>query len=147
MADVDVKQIQSVSDRPITLWLNGKEMQLSKLRPADIASAADYVRTLRVKQYQASITAEPAMIGIYSDAIAKIQCQPVSLADVLDDWNGRVKLVQLALSRAGQRITEAQVAEQLEHARDDFWFILCELSGLRRKEEPAENPTGAAASK
>jgi hypothetical protein len=140
----DVKQIDNVSDRPITLWLDGQEMKLGKLRAPDFAVAADYVRTIRTRQYQQTVTAEPGMADIYAKAIAAIQCTPVTIADCLDDWNGRIKLVQLALMRANVRMTEAQVAERLEHDRGEFFFVLCELSGMKRKEQN-ENPTPAAA--
>lgn len=149
----DAEQMRAASDSTITIAAvkdDGtiEQIECKRLRPADLAEATDFIYTRRTARHmQAAVKTELALETVrdmHARSLSMIQCGNVSVYDVVCDPMGRIKLCQLAMSRAGTRWTFEQVKDRLAHVDlDEFFFKLCELSGCYKLTDKADAKEGS----
>ena len=157
----DAEQMRAASDGVILIPMvrddgSFDEIECKRLRPGDLADATQFIYKQRSKRHMdmAATTnmALETVRDMHARALSMIQCTTVSVFDVVCDGEGRVKLAQLTINRAGgKQWTFEEVKARVAHIDlDDFFWKLCELSGCHKltgtktKEEPPD-PLGTAA--
>ena len=111
--------------------VGGKLFELAKLRPSDLAEARNYIVRCRIELH-AEITRymnfEPA---VRATAMAEIECAPLSLYDVMQHPDGRIKLIHLSLARAGSQMPLLALRDALDPTmNDELYAYVLWISGV-----------------
>lgn len=108
MADgVNTEALRALSPQPSAMVLiNGKEIACTPLQPADFVDAVEFVRiakqkaTLKAFASETGSTSDPHLASL---TLSKIACEPIGAGDVMLDYLGQLRLIQLSVQRGGFR--------------------------------------------
>lgn len=139
----NTKDFQESSDVPVPVpTLRGATYELAKLRPQDVAKAAEDMIAARRKSFINDLRGIPLPDPVLAEALAKISCTPIALTEILQSWEGRMRLLHLSVVRGGHAIGYNQFVADLDPIdHNDLINELYRVSALRRQAEGDENPT------
>lgn len=83
-----------------SLPLGEKQIRLAKLSLGDQADACEFLIRQRYARAEAGTGTMPITIEARAKMLADISCAPITIADVMDDPMGRLKLIELSARRA-----------------------------------------------
>lgn len=133
--------LQDIADVAETVSIGGKDFKLAPLRPVDIAEAAVFVRSERRNEFLRGIRMEAAILppAVIAETLSAIQCKAVTLTDVLDDWNGRLKLLHLSIRRAGDAMKYDALCKDIDPVNHNILLdVLLWVSGLIKPEQAGD---------
>jgi hypothetical protein len=111
--------------------VGGVKYELAKLRPIDLAAARDYVVQLRTERFIGTVQHKPFEPTIMAKAMAEIQCAPLSLFDVMQDPDGRIKLLHLSMTRAGAKMPLMRMQADFDATlQDELYAYVLWVSGV-----------------
>lgn len=144
-----LKEISDFLDRPKLVIVGGKEYELAKLRPVDLADARDYVVTKRTWRFLDSCQTRFFDAPTRAQTIAAIECAPLSIYDVLQDPHGRLRLIWLSVTRLASSNGSPPPMKQFEKQLDpmtenELYAFVMWISGIvpdpASDQEADENP-------
>lgn len=104
---------------------------LAKLRPIDLAAARNYVVQRRTERFIGTVSTMPFEPTIMAKAMAEIQCAPLSLFDVMQDPDGRIKLLHLSMTRAGAKMPLMRMQADFDATlQDELYAYVLWVSGV-----------------
>jgi hypothetical protein len=111
----DLKDLEAVADAPdMVVAIGGQEYPIAPLRPIDIVKAQKFLNAERRKEFCQSCRGQnPLPEAVMADTLARMACQPVTLSNLLDNWEGRLMLLHLSLVRGGHSITFKALCETM----------------------------------
>lgn len=123
-------------DESKSVMVGGQKFELSKLRPIDLAKARDYVVQTRVERHLGTTRYMNLEPTVRAKVLAELETAPLSLYDVMQDVEGRLKLIHLSVERAGAKMSLSNLREGLDPVNQDelFAYVLW-ISGVI--DEPA----------
>lgn len=140
----DTKDLQELSDVPTpVVTMSGATYNLAPLRPADIAIAAKFIVSERRKELIDGCRKDgiPLPDSVLAEALAKISCTPVALAELLNHWEGRLKLLHLSMVRGGHNIVYSKFRDGLDPIdHNELFDTLARVSSLKREDKDGEVP-------
>lgn len=145
---MDTSELSGLADTTVTVMVAGEAIPLKRLRPIDLAQATEFVRQRRLADADKTLPWNAIVAESRGAVLAKIACTPVTIFECLDDWHGRMKLIHVAVRRAGRNLSFEELADKLDPiGADEFFWLLAELSGIakRPKEAPPADPTSTFA--
>lgn len=83
-----------------TLPMGDKTIALAKLSPGDQADAGEFLVRQRYARAEAGTGTMPITIEARAKMLADIANAPITIADVMDDPMGRLKMIELSAKRA-----------------------------------------------
>jgi hypothetical protein len=109
-----LREVSEWMDRPKTVEVGGQTYELTKLRPADLADARDYVVNRRIRRHLENTRGFAIDAMVRAQTIAAIECAPLSIYEVMADADGRIKLLHSSLSRTdGFSMTVSALREKM----------------------------------
>lgn len=128
---------------PRQVSINGTKYGLAKLRPIDLANGRDYVVQRRIERHVETtryMNFEPI---VRAKALAEIECAPLSLYDVMQDPDGRLKLLFSSLTRGGTSITLEDLRQKLDPIEaDEIYAYVLWISGVIKEPDITGDPAG-----
>ena len=111
--------------------VGGVKYELAKLRPIDLAEARNYVVKRRTERFIETTGTMPFEPTIMAKAMAEIQCAPLSLFEVMQDPDGRIKLLHLSMTRAGAKMPLLRMQADFDATlQDELYAYVLWVSGV-----------------
>jgi hypothetical protein len=123
------------------ITIDGKAYKVSPLTMADRAAAERRIRDRRMSHMLESISGVLLPNEVIGKAIAEIECNTVSVDELLDTYESRIYLLFLSLRRAGETMTEKQVADLPPGGIEILGTIIRHITGVPQAKDESENPT------
>jgi hypothetical protein len=132
-----LRDIAAYLDAPKHIRVGDKDYDLVQLTVADLAAARDHVVDRRIHRYLSTVRGAALNDNVLAKTMAEIECAPLLTYDVIDDAEGRLKLLHLSLTRAGGSMTLDRMRADLKPMvhRQLFAYLLW-ISGCQ--DSPAE---------
>jgi len=128
----DVQEsLADLADVPMTISVGGTDYPIRKLRPIDLAEASEWVVTERKNKYLKNATVNEVLNPLHAEVLSRLELSTLDAHGLCHDPIGRMKLVELAMRRAGSKMTYAQIVNDLDPQHSSMLFRkLCVVSGL-----------------
>lgn len=123
------------------ITIEGKAYKLSPLTMKDRADAERRIRDRRISHMLERIATAILPNEVIGKAIAEIECNSVSLDELLDTYESRIYLLFLSLKRGGNSLTEDQVAELPPASVQLLGTIIRFITGVEDEGDAADRPT------
>ena len=145
----EINDLVNAKGGAFTLPIGEKRINLAKLSPGDIADAGEFLIRQRYARAEAGTGTMPITIEARAKMLSDIACAPISIADVMDDPMGRLKLIELGAKRAKNQISfeaiKASLSGQPQHilTKAVLWLLHYEVVENDAANPPSEGTTAA----
>ena len=131
-----------LSAEPMVLTIEGQEYKLPPLSMGDIASAERFIADQRLDKLLARTRIPPLPDDVRAKAIAAVLATPVLLADILLSYEGRLRLLFLAMHRADPKVTWDFVLHGMPAlSQQVLSSLMYKLAGLDTESDEEADPT------
>lgn len=118
-------ELAAFLDGPKRVNVDGKEYDLAKLRPIDLAEARNWLVQKRSEHLLATFRHTPIDPASFGQALAAIECTPISVFEVTHHASGRLKLIHLSMIRAGGTMDYRALEQDLDPMSQDELYAYC----------------------
>jgi len=136
-----------IGDETATITIQGKEYLLKPLNLGGMCAGERHIRDMRMNRFLHRAEVGPMTDALVAKSIAEIECQTVTLGDLLDSFEGRCYLLYLAMHRADNSVTLVYVMDEMPAmAARMLTQVMYVISGLSRAASTQEKESPLASS-